>query len=68
MKWTVYEADRSGQSWDLCQTDEAEYALKCIAAGRAARPRNAFGVYETDEPERGDQEMELEDILSEARS
>ena len=61
-KYTVYEADRSGECWDLCQTDDPAYALQSLRAGRAARPRNAFGVYETDEPERRGVEEELEEL------
>ena len=56
-RYTVYEADCSGNSWDLCQTDDGDHALSSLRAGQAARPRNVFGVYLTDDPEaRGVQE------------
>ena len=58
---TVYEADRSGQCWDLCTTESAAYALLSVRAGRAARPTHAFGIYWTDDPEAGDCEAELEE-------
>ena len=61
-RYTVYEADRSGECWDLCSTDDPGYALKSLEAGRAARPRNAFGVFLTDDPERGDVEEELQEL------
>lgn len=65
-RFTVYECDRAGVPWDLCQTDDPALALKSLTAGRLARPSHAVGVYETDEPEQGDCETLLEELTAEA--
>jgi hypothetical protein len=60
-RFTVYEADRSGECWDILQSDSPAEVLGCLLIGRAARPDNAFGVYLTDDPEVGD----VEDMIGE---
>ena len=58
-KYTVYEADRSGQCWDILQSDSPAEVLGALLIGRAARPNDAFGVSLTDDPEAGNVEDRL---------
>ena len=60
--YTVYAADRSGETFNVMETYDPSEALKALEQGRNAKPHLAVGVYETDDPERGDVEMELEDL------
>ena len=61
-RYTVYGADRAGDTWECRQTDSGSEVLSLLAALRKELPRNAFGVYLTDDPEKGDQEMQIEEF------
>jgi hypothetical protein len=64
----VYAADRSGQSWDVRQTSDASETLTLLERLRAEYPGRVYGVYDYDDPERGDIEMELEEAVYEQQS
>ena len=62
LKYTVYGADRAGDTWECRQTDSPIEVISLLAGLRRLNPNNVFGVYLTDDPERGDQEMDIEEI------
>jgi len=61
-KYTVYGADRSGQSWTCRETSDPVDVLSLLAALRRECPHAAYGVHLTDDPEAGD----VEDVIEEA--
>jgi hypothetical protein len=68
LRYTVYGVDRAGVPWECRQTDDHAEVLSLLGAlRREHNPRHTvFGVYLTDDPERGDQETAIEEVLSEA--
>ena len=66
LKYTVYGADRAGDTWECHQMDSPIEVTNLLAGLRRLNPHNVFGVFLTDDPERGDQEMEIEEALDEA--
>ena len=63
-KYTVYAVDRAGVPWDVLHTDSPREAVDCAEAQRALHGRErTLGIYEPDDPEKGDVEMELEEML-----
>jgi hypothetical protein len=67
--WTIYEADPAGAG-DVFSTSDPFTALKQLEKFRVesktnGRSNRAYGVYDKDEPERGDAEMLLEEMLYE---
>jgi hypothetical protein len=69
-KWTIYEADPSGNACDIFETSDAFTALVRLEKFRMDSQTNGksnrvYGVYDKDEPERGDAQMLLEEMLDE---
>ena len=67
LKYEVYAVDRAGTPWRVAEMDDPMLALAVLRRCREkekANPRvdQIHGVYETDEPEKGDVEGELEEI------
>ncbi len=64
MNYQVYSADRSGQSWDVFTTSSETRVLSVLEARRKASPGQVHGVYDLDDPERGDVEDEIQEALA----
>ena len=66
MKYEVYAVDRAGTPWTVAEMDDPTLALFVVRICRTKRPNErVFGVYESDEPEKGDVEMALEEAEAE---
>lgn len=64
---TVYGVDRAGTPWDERENiPDASEALTLLERLRSEQPNNVYGVFDADDPERGDIEMELEEAIYEA--
>ena len=59
---TVYGADPSGNTFTVLETYDPDEALKKLVRERGKHPRFVYGVHDTDEPEKGDVEAELEEL------
>lgn len=62
-RYVVYAADRAGDTWDVGVYHEPLTALWVLEAQRRLKPMLAFGVYDGDDPERGDIQLALEELL-----
>lgn len=71
-RWTVGAADPSGNSWDVFKTASPREALDKLEELQAG-PRSlvsrkgnqVYYVYDKEEPERGDCQLDLEEMLDE---
>ena len=65
MKYTIYSVDRAGTPWDVAYTSDKELVLSTLDYLRAKRQvqDQVHGVFLTDDPEQGDQEMDIEEDL-----
>jgi len=61
--YAVYQADRSGNSWDVGEFP-ADDALLRLGIEMQLHPHNAHGIYDPDNPEGGDVQDELEEDLN----
>lgn len=63
LKYTVFACDRAGTPWDVATMSEPSLALATVRLCREKKWPNerVFGVFETDDPEKGDVELELEE-------
>ena len=68
LKYEVYAVDRAGTPWRVAEMSDPQLALACIELCRAKTWPNerVFGITETDEPEKGDVQMELEEEVAAA--
>ena len=63
---TIYGADLAGDCWDQRETyTDPREALTALETLRHTRPQIVWGVYDSDDPERGDIELELEEAVEE---
>jgi len=67
LKYEVYAVDRAGTPWRVAEMNDPGLALACIQLCREKERNNprvdqVFGITETDEPEKGDVQMELEEL------
>lgn len=67
-RYTVYGADRAGDTWECRQIENPVEVASLLLGLRRFNPHNVFGVYLTDDPEHGDVEEEIdEEVLNIAR-
>jgi hypothetical protein len=66
--YCIYGADRAGCVWDVGLFHEPLTALWVLEAQRLLHPDYAYGVYDLDDPERGDIQFELEEALEHDQS
>ncbi len=66
LKYTIYAADRAGESWDVAQLSDSAMALLVLGIYRNKHPEWVFGAYDTDNVEGGDIEAELEELVAAA--
>lgn len=62
-RWAVWMADAAGDQWVVETFVEPFSALTCLEQGRSACPHRAHGVYDIGNPEAGDQEDRLLDMV-----
>ena len=64
MRIQLYGADPSGNSWDEGSPyEDALDAIQAVEDARAKHPGWAYGLYDLDDPEKGDVEAEAEETL-----
>jgi len=64
--WAVFAVDRAGNAWDVISSSSPEVVLAVIDALRHIRRDRVYGIYDLENPERGDQEMAAEEAREEA--
>jgi hypothetical protein len=68
VKITVYSADRAGDTWDVATFSQPLMALWVLEVLRVKKPCHCHGIYDKDDPERGDIQLQLEELLTEAEA
>lgn len=66
-RYSLYAADRSGNCWEIRRTDDPQKVLNCLKTWRAEFPYRVHGVSLADDPERGDVEIDIEEMTPEER-
>jgi hypothetical protein len=63
-RYLVYGADRAGCTWDVGIYHEPLTTLWVLEAQRLLNPHNLYGVCDHDNPENGDCQLDLEELLA----
>ena len=65
MAYVVMSADRSGNCWEVARYTDALAALTKVEWLRQDYPHNVHMVNDSEDPERGDIQLDLEEIVAE---